>query len=845
MPPIPSARADKVNFLQKLINLTAATLGEGSGEILSVSANDIVCGVRPEWTNYLLQGISVAAFPVVDEQALAHEAEQARLAAEAEAAAQAAEAEAAAHAAAEAAAAAAAAEAQASAAAAAAEAKAAQDAEAARVWAEQVAAQEANVEAAQAAAEAAKAAAEAAEAAAAAPLPEHEPVEVAGPSINVETAKGLAKDLEFSAFLQDLNSAHADLSRTVGCLGTTGGWDAQADDGEADVQATEADAAGATDGQAGEGVRPTTGAPLKKAAEVAEKVTAQVTHATDLLATIEAGLEDFDQEVTTRKEQEKQYRQALQEQRFHEQTVAAQKAAAIAAAEAEEIAREEAEEAQLAAEEKAVRRAAKEAAREAKEAKRAEKEAAAKAAEEAEAKARAQYPMSKASMNQTARMVTCVGGGDDYEWDGDGADDEGGAQSGTATAGASAVPEVSVSPPPPADDHMTGGLGACLTDALLAPATPEKADPLFGFSPSPAPSQPADVTRLFDRLKVQLKDTFVSYLCASMPATLLKQYDPDELIQCLQTLLAELRKCVQVHNLEDVTDEDPTSVSEAMREAYPKDWVYQLQHGSSWAFRSKYDTTEVVDTLQILAQTCFERLTDELGPIHVWADESHPLRYIPPEVLRSPSPASETEGPWSSQLTPAPWEASPTAPRTDGYSRGSPSPSRTGQSTAHGRGSPSPGRSGLATASRARGSPSPTRAATGATGGAAFNKTLGPAPWEQPPTTAAPAAPFSADLAPPIWETGATSQLPGTAAPRRMPGTGPATAARVVGMGSTTAAGFTSGTAGSRAVRGSPTPVAGGTAAVRGVARGSPSPGPAGDRSYTASHSRGSPLMQR
>lgn len=147
---------------------------------------------------------------------------------------------------------------------------------------------------------------------------------------------------------------------------------------------------------------------------------------------------------------------------------------------------------------------------------------------------------------------------------------------------------------------------------------------------------------LFDRLKVQFRDTLVSYLCASMPASLLKQYPVEELISCLQLVLTELRNCIGQHGLEDVTEEDPTTVSEEMRQRSPQGWLSILQTTPAAMLTRNYDVSDLVDTLQILAQISFERLGDELGPITAWADATSPLRAEPVgasvnEVEREPS----------------------------------------------------------------------------------------------------------------------------------------------------------------------------------------------------------------
>ncbi|CAE8588928.1 unnamed protein product, partial [Polarella glacialis] len=290
-----------------------------------------------------------------------------------------------------------------------------------------------------------------------------------------------------------------------------------------------------------------------------------------------------------------------------------------------EVETKDQEEAQRKAE-KAERKAKRKEAREAEKARvKAEQDAL-----EVEAARAVMYPVSKTSQLQGTRLVSCVGDPlyeeEEYEWDGDPAEAEGDNEDAAEA--------------PTAVIHGDG-MDACFTDAILgdapAPIAPA-AGALFsiGSEGSAKPLQEA----LFDRLKTELKDTFVSYLCASMPSSLLKKYQPDELIGCLQVLLQELRRCIAEHGLEDVQEEEPTSLAEDLKQNSPMDWLQQLQSTSSWALRQKYEVTELIDTYQGLAQTCFERLTDELGPTSRWAAEGS-LLHIPVAVARAPSPSPQ------------------------------------------------------------------------------------------------------------------------------------------------------------------------------------------------------------
>ncbi|CAK0873687.1 unnamed protein product [Prorocentrum cordatum] len=59
----PGAFEEKVAFVEGWIALAAGALGELAAHLARVSPQDIVCGVRPEWANYLLQCTASAAWP--------------------------------------------------------------------------------------------------------------------------------------------------------------------------------------------------------------------------------------------------------------------------------------------------------------------------------------------------------------------------------------------------------------------------------------------------------------------------------------------------------------------------------------------------------------------------------------------------------------------------------------------------------------------------------------------------------------------------------------------------------------------------------------------------------------
>mmetsp|Transcript_95088 Transcript_95088/g.268580 ORF Transcript_95088/g.268580 Transcript_95088/m.268580 type:complete len:774 (-) Transcript_95088:182-2503(-) len=675
-PVLPSSKADKVAFLERLIGLTVSTLGPHAGQVACVSAQDVVCGIRPEWTNYLLQGIAAAAFPTVVGMPPPPDTEPAPV---------------------------------------------------------QQAAHTTTVQP--------EPGGQPPE-----PVPEVPPSEPPVQVLDEEQARRLAQDMDFSTCLKDLDQVHQDFMRTTDAFN------------QAVTEAPPPEGSAAEGGTAECAPRQDGVNALKAAAMKTTKVTESIMQAEDLMATIEAGLDDVHANIQERRHQEEMKRAALEEERQRAEADAAARAAAEAHAAALEEQAERLEEQrrdEAANEEKARRRAAKEAE---KAAKRAEKEA--------EEKRLAMYPVSKHSATHGARIVSCVGGDEDeYAWDGE--DEEGGNNDAAATAASGIAPGPAPAPAPEAPSAALdmGGLGACLTDDLLGPADPVQAanDPLAFLTANPAVA----ATRLFDKLKADLKDTYLSYLCASMPESLLRQYDNDELIQCLQMLLTELRKCIATHGLEDILDEEPTSIAEELRASHPGDWPLQLQNGAAWALRQKYDVPELVDTLQILSQTCEERLTNALGPIQAWTEESSPLRYVPPAAPPvAPPPEPMHVGP-EPQMTAYAVESND-APQPWSTSLGA------AAATTHG------GFQNPATTASRLASASPVRPATHQP---VFDGTLGPAAWDRAPTAQARASPsppprtgnsrapnFDATLGPAPWEL--TGPMPTTAASRMGMGTG-------------------------------------------------------------------------
>mmetsp|Transcript_42922 Transcript_42922/g.100797 ORF Transcript_42922/g.100797 Transcript_42922/m.100797 type:complete len:804 (+) Transcript_42922:71-2482(+) len=275
------------------------------------------------------------------------------------------------------------------------------------------------------------------------------------------------------------------------------------------------------------------------------------------------------------------------------------------------------------------------------------------------------------------------------------------------------------------------------------------------------PSQPAGErtshTHLFDEMKAQLKDTFASYLAASMPESLLKQYQAPDLVACLQILLTELREELLRHSMEDIVAEAPTTLAEELQQHFPTDWLPHLQTHSPAILCDKYKHSELIDTLQSLCQVALERLEDNFGPIQVWVSPSSRLRYhSPPPSARQPSP-----------------------PRQDALSShqeenfmGSPPVAHASPSLFAG-GSPATGSapvSRLKTAQHAaaNSSPFPAAAAPKPMVATTYDKSLGPPIWEQP-TQQSPTIPsFNKTLGPPIWEQDAAGRRPSPSPQTRM-----------------------------------------------------------------------------
>jgi len=431
-------------------------------------------------------------------------------------------------------------------------------------------------------------------------------------------------------------------------------------------------------------------AMLFNAKERVHKVNEELTRAQGLLASIEDALDQKDAEIQQWKD--------LEDQRRDAEVVAAD-----AKARAEEA---EAEQRRL---EKAARKAKRKAAKQAEKERMAQE--ANETAPEAPQASAVLYPVSKTSQLQGARLVSCVGGepveDDKYEWDGDEA-------SGKPVE---EQEEVVPAPPPPRAD----GMDACFSDDILGPAEASLEPSACG-----APAH-LDEGQLFEQIKVEMCDTFVSYLCASLPTSLLKKYSASELVGCLQILLQELRSILSEKELEDLLEEEPTSVAEELRKGSPLGWLAYLQSVSPQTLSSRFDVSELVDTLQALCQTAFDRLVDELGPMQRWVSANSRL-YVAPTPAPPPAPADATaERPmtaagqasasrpsapqaetYSAELHDAPWQAPPRSPVPASNDMLSTAPV----------GRPPPSRSGQAPV---------------------FNATLGPAPWEMANGGAAPA----------------------------------------------------------------------------------------------------------
>lgn len=599
-PIVPNTRDEKAAFLDAWIAAVASGLPSHSADLAQVSSSDIVCGLRPEFTNFFLQCAAAAAWPqsevIASDTAQPQPEEHTRaLSPEQEAAIKAAE--------------------EASQAAALVAAEEARLRHEAAVAAARQAAQEApEVVAAMAAAEQAAAAAAAAAAVAEAecqklqvssvPVP---PAVVIEPELTpeaVEQARTKAAEMDFDTALREWGYLQEEFSKTsTGWKferpATAGspppppeppppGHDESASDEEPEnlpeeLRERHADKEGSEVRGSIEKLQEqeedlASKQTLLHAKQRAEKVNEELAKAQDLLKGIEDALDGQTSVIQRRREEETQKRAALE-------------------AEIEDKARAEREAEERCEAENAAKKAERKAAKEAEKARL----AAEREAREAEERRAAMFPTSKTSQMNGARLVSCVGESEhedqEYEWDGD--NDE------SVKKEAEAAEEA---------ERAALPMSECFSDAILGPAPiAPVAGALFTFGNSAGEEEQAE---LLAKLKVELRDSFVSYLCASMPETLMKKYKPDEILRCMQMLLEELRRYLLKHQLEDIKEEEPTSLAEDLRQHFPNDWLPHLQSATPWTLRQKYELSELLDTFQALCQTCFERLTDELGPLN-------------------------------------------------------------------------------------------------------------------------------------------------------------------------------------------------------------------------------------
>jgi hypothetical protein len=639
-PKAPSSREEKITFLEQWVHLVQWALGPPfSGDLMAVSPANIVCGVKPEWTNFLLQCTAAAAWPsecaVIRPSSPAppvvatHEVQLPPEPAPA-------------------------------------------------TSAEQPAVAPAGHDEALPTPEAQEPPA----------VVEQAPL-VIEPEITVEQAREIAAGMDFRTTLNQFNTVHQEWTSATAEFPMPPGQSG-AETSEEPVQESENPEGEQTEGESA------ARAPLKQAAARTTYINEEMRRAEELLNQMEEGFDRREEEFMSKK------RQLEEKQRREQEEAEAREREAV---EAEEAAAREAERLK---EEKAARKAAR----------KAEKERL--AAEEA---AKPVYPVSKHSAENGARLVSCVGDDEEYEWDGDeGAEEE--------------VPEAEERDEKPLEGAAAFDLSSALAEDPNPPSSAFGGQILPGVGGS-----------LFDKLKLQLKETFVSYLCASMPETLLKHYKPGEVVACLQFLLKELRRNITQHCFEDVGEEEPTSIAEGLREKFPSDWLTYLQDGTPAVFVQQYDVPELIDTLQSLSQTCLERLEDNLGPLQSWLEESSPLRYVPPAeptIVEVETPKGEREdgfamattsvGMFTAELAPAPWEEP------------APTVSVTSRTPAYGGG-------GLAATVSDFRHRVPSPSAVSSHPPPAFDSTLGPAIWEQssavsyPATSAGPNAPRYAQTA--------------------------------------------------------------------------------------------------
>jgi hypothetical protein len=640
-PKPPSSRDEKIAFLETWRHLLQWALGPPtSGDLMGVLPVNVVCGAKPEWTNYMLQCTAAAAWPNACASMRPATAEPvqplAALAMPSEHEAAVADVPVTSH----------------------------LDGQAG-----------ADVDTL------ADGATSAPPEPASGPVEEDAPLTYLQPDLSVEQAREIAAGMDFRTTMDQFHSWNQEFA--------TSASDNMPPLGEAEMQQQEEPHASEVVPTPLSDENPTESVarvPLQQAQVRVARVDEEVRRAEDLLNEIEAGFERTSAGI-----QEKRRLAEEKHQREQDEAEAAEREAAEA-----EMATQMEEQRRM--EEKIAKKAAR----------KAEKERI--AAEEA---AKPVYPVSKYSTEHGTRAIAANNDSDEeeYEWDGD---DDGDNFQDKAEAS---------EPIAPLEGAAAFDLSAVLGDD---PRHPKGFDDHGGSSSSMV----GGVGSLFDKLKMQLKETFVSYLCASMPASLLKKYRPGELVGCLQFLLTELRRCIAQHSLEDVGDEEPTTLAEDLRGKFPNEWVEYLQGGTPSVFCHQYDVPELLDTLQSLAQICLERLEDSLGPLQSWTDESSPLHYVPPaEPLRVDTPpddvvegrlgtASDSGGLSSAGLPAAPWEMQEPVP-TVAVAAHRGGLAATFADFRH-RPNPNPAVGGNPVQRIASPAPAPT-----------FDATLGPAIWEQ------------------------------------------------------------------------------------------------------------------
>lgn len=181
------------------------------------------------------------------------------------------------------------------------------------------------------------------------------------------------------------------------------------------------------------------------------------------------------------------------------------------------------------------------------------------------------------------------------------------------------------------------------TPAAQSPGgSPDEPSPHLQASGFPSNGAAGGSGSLFERLRAELRSTFVSFLLSSLPSSLIKKYGGVEVVEAMQSLALELRRLVGVHNLPtDIAEDAPLGpLFETMQERHGSmEWISFVLKGDAAGLCDQQiggiDIEELIDLLQGMSQDWHDRLSDEIGPLPLWA--------VPPSSLAEPPSRPEPD----------------------------------------------------------------------------------------------------------------------------------------------------------------------------------------------------------